>query len=71
MSGKRSLDDVLELEDFKDPKSDKMRDKSTSEDKSQALNSCVWSLYAMVCTFCLILAIVLSLALGLKTCDKG
>ena len=59
--------------DVVDQKSDKMRkrDNNTSEDKSHVQNSEGCTLYAKVCTFCLVLAIVLSLTLGLKTCDKG
>ena len=40
------------------------------KEKSASSRECL-SLYAAACTFCLIIAIALSLGLGLKTCDKG
>ena len=45
-------------------------DKETFKKKSATSGKWL-SLYAAACTFCLIIAIALSLGLGLKTCDKG
>ena len=42
-----------------------------SEKSSQGKPGRCLTIYAVICTFCLILAIVLSLVLGLKSCDKG